>query len=498
MRAASGAGVIAETWKRLGKASRLALVAAAATAVAATAIAGWWLLRRDYQVLFADLSAQDSAAMTEELERQRIPYALREDGPDGATTILVDRKDVHATRLKLMSKDLPLRSAVGFELFNDSDFGMTEFAQRINYQRALQGELTRTILALSEVRDARVLLALPEQGLFKQARTKATASITLSLKRGRTLTAAQVAGIQRLVSAAVPGIAAADVTIVDQSGVALTRPASDAETSTGSTSLDLKRDTEQYLARKVDEVLERAFGRGQALAMVDVTLDMDRVQTTTEDVVPSTARAQTGVVVRERETVREVGSPLSSELAREPVPLGGSAQREVEYAVGRRVAQVVGQPGTIRRLNVATVVRRPLDASEEARIRNLVAAAAGVAFERGDTVVIHAMDGTGAPANPAVGTAPAPAAEETTKEKSGGGAAAWAEGAGARAPRAGTVALVAAGLVLLLWLAGRVVRGGVRAANGPAALSEAERSAALAQLQAWMRGEPRRAAGDGR
>ena len=123
-------------------------LAAGAGVIAAVAIAAVaWLLRTDYQVLFADLKPQDAAQMTAELDRQKITYRVSDDG----SAILVDAAVVHATRLKLMGKDMPLHGAAGFELFNNGDFGMTEFAQKINYQRALQGELTRTILALSEV-----------------------------------------------------------------------------------------------------------------------------------------------------------------------------------------------------------------------------------------------------------------------------------------------------------------------------------------------------------
>jgi flagellar M-ring protein FliF len=487
--------VIAEAWARIGKAGRIGIVAGAALLVIATSVTAWWLLRRDWQVLFAELTPQDTAAMTAELDRQRVPYTVREDGPDGSATILVDGADVHATRLKLMARDIPVRGAVGFELFNESDFGMTEFAQRINYQRALQGELTRTILSLAEVRDARVLLALPEQGLFKQARAKPTASVTLTLRRGRTLAAAQVAGIQRLVSAAVPGIAAADVTIVDQTGVALTRSAADGDGPGGSAPLDLKRETELYLSRKVESVLERAVGPGQAIAIVDVTLDMNRVQTTTEEVVPAPGSAQTGIVVRERETVREVGTPLATTASVEggAPPLGGSAQREVDYAVGRRVEQVAGQPGTIKRLNVAAVVKRTLDPRQEAQLRAVVAAAAGAVAERGDTVVIHAMDGAlldpgdlrrGAAAIES-GTGAGPADAELPPMKRG-------------TKGSSSLPVLATGLVLAALAAWFVLRRRAAAAAPPAPLPDATRKAALAQVQAWMRGDARRPAGEGR
>lgn len=476
-------------WQELGKGARVGLVAAVATLVGGTALAGYWLLRSDYQVLFADLTPQDAAAMSAELERQKIPFTVGETGEQGATTILVDRKDVYKTRMKLMGKDLPLHGAVGFELFNGSDFGATEFAQRINYQRALQGELTRTILSLEEVRDARVLLALPEQGLFKQARQKATASITLRLKQQQTLSPARVSGIQRLVASAVPGIAAQDVTIVDQSGVALTRSAAEAEQGAGTSHLDLKKDTENYLTRKASEVLDRTLGSGQALASVDVTLDMDRVQTTTEDVLAAPAtpgHQQTGVVVRERETLREGHSPLTTRASSEDgeATAGGSSQREVEYTVGRRVEQVIGQPGSIKSIQVVAIVKRPLDGAAQEQLRKVLAASVGAAVDRGDTVVVTSIEALAARRGVNQETVAPVSADGPAESVVSAAPSARARGQFPGAPK--TVALAIGGVLALAALAWWGGRRGRRSSAGPA-LSAAERQAALKQVQTWMR-----------
>lgn len=127
--------MIRDLWHNLSTIARTGLVAGAVCIAAAVALFGYWTLRTDYQVLFSDLTPQDSAAMVAELDRLKVPYQLGDQG----TSILVDRNQVYKTRIKLMGKDLPLHGAVGLELFNNSDFGMTEFAQKINYQRALQG-----------------------------------------------------------------------------------------------------------------------------------------------------------------------------------------------------------------------------------------------------------------------------------------------------------------------------------------------------------------------
>jgi flagellar M-ring protein FliF len=146
------------------------------------------VLRTEYQVLFGELDPADSATIVAELVGQLHALKL---GPD-ETSILVERSQVHATRLKLMGKGVNLRGGVGFEIFSNNDFGMTDFAQRINYQRALQGELTRTISALDEVRQVRVHLVLPESGLFRKSGVKPKAAVTLAMKHGRKIGAQQV------------------------------------------------------------------------------------------------------------------------------------------------------------------------------------------------------------------------------------------------------------------------------------------------------------------
>lgn len=476
-------------WEKLGGAARAGLVTGVLVIVAVTAVLGYWLLRTDYQVLFAELAPQDAAAMTAELDRLKTPYRLGEDG----TSILVDKDQVYKIRMKLMGKELPLRGAVGFELFNNSDFGMTEFAQKINYQRALQGEITRTILSLSQIKDVRVILVMPEQGLFKQATSKAKASITLTMKQSQTLRPEQVTGIQRLVSASVPGIGTQDVTILDQNGVALSRNgAGEADGEAGTGRLDLKKETENYLARKAGEVLERAFGPGLAMASVDVVLNAERAQITTEDLVVPPGRpghAPTGVVVRERETLRE-GAPLDTKAFDSAATArAGSSQREVEYAVGRRVEQIVSQPGSIKRLQAVAVVHRALDPAQQEQIRKLLAAAVGASFERGDTVVVHTLDAAG-PAGAAALAAP----EARALPFDASGAKARPAGSGLGDAKMEPViepwVAIAFLLVLVIMAAGLLLlarRRAVRAAGrGDAPLTEAQRQAALVKVQAWM------------
>jgi flagellar M-ring protein FliF len=476
-------------WQGLTLRARAGLIGGVVAILLATGGLAWWVFHTEYQTLFSDLKPQDAQAMTTELERLKIPYRLGDSG----TSILVDKATVHATRIKLMGKELPLQGAVGLELFNNTDFGMTEFAQKINYQRALQGELTRTIQSLSEVREVRVLLALPEQGLFKQATSKAKASITLMMRQGQALRPEQVIGVQRLVAAAVPGMATQDVTIVDGHGVALTRAeAGNGDAELNGARLELKRDTEAYLARKVAAVLDRSFGAGQALASVDVTLNMDQIRTTTEDVLPAATRSglqATGVVVREREVLRDGGAVADAKLTDTGGSRSGSAQRDVEYAVGRRVEQVVSQPGSIRRIQVVAVVRKALDVAQEEQLKKVIAAAVGASPDRGDAVVVQSLVGGAIQApDAAAAAAPSDASQAVIDERSDSSTRtslidhaplSWWQ-----LLAAGVLVAALTALLVRASRAGTAARG-TQARGTP--LSESERAAALRKVRDWMR-----------
>lgn len=469
-------------WEELGLGARWGLGLGVVAIVVATVVLGYWALHTEYEVLFSRLSAQDAASLTRELDQMKLPYRLGEDG----TTILVDRATVHQTRLKLMGKDLPLQGAVGFELFNNADFGMTEFAQKVNYQRALQGELTRTILSLAEVESARVHLAFPEEGLFKREQGRTKASITLTLREGRALRRDQVRGIQRLVAAAVQGVESKDVTIINSQGVALTSDGDDAASGVASSArVDVKREIEQYLAQKANAVLDKAFGPGQAMASVDATLDMNQVRTTTEDVIAPPAAAgegPVGIVLRERETVREsnrAGTPGGAEAS-----APGNTQREVDYQLGRRVEQVVSSPGAVSRLQVVAVLRSPLTPAQAEQVKQLLGSAVGAVKERGDVVVVHALEGLAASPSAAASTAAGTSDEgrsiSTAPRAVAPAAAAGEERGGIVRAIAGVLAGALVAGLLVAWALGR--RG--NAAREP--MTREEREASLAQVRAWL------------
>lgn len=193
---------------------QLALALVVGLGIGVLLLAIYWLNRPDYEVLFSDLRPADAATIIEELDRQSTPYRLAH----GGTTILTPAALTDRTRISVMSTDLPLKGTVGFELFNKSDLGLTEFAQRINYQRALQGELARTIMTISGIEHARVHLTLPKPSIFRDDQEPTKASVTLLTRHDTLLAPGAIAGIRRLVAASVSGLAIEDVVVIDHTG----------------------------------------------------------------------------------------------------------------------------------------------------------------------------------------------------------------------------------------------------------------------------------------
>lgn len=465
-----------EGWSTARKLSFGVAVAAILAVVLGLA---WWARVQPQAVLFSDLAERDAAVLAAELDKLKQPYSLSEDGH----AILVAADSVHRTRLALMGKQLPLHGAVGFELFNNADFGVSDFVQKINYQRALQGELTRTILAIDQVQDARVHLALPDPGLFRKDGPKAKASVSVSLKGSQALRGDQVAGIQRLIAASVPEVKADDVTVLDQHGVVLSRTGGE-EAGQIVGQLDARQSLEAHLSSKATRLLDQMFKPGDALVAVDVVLNHEQSRVTTEEVLAAQADRSTppaGVITRERTVSKEpVGDAGAS---------GQSAQvmtQETDYQTGKRVAQIVSQGGQIAHLNVAVVVRRHLAEAELARVRQLVASAVGLLPARGDAVTVHALSAPGATASvsaPAADdepheairpTSPAPRVESATARRSAASSAYLLAVLGA-------AALLSVGL---LWWRQRQRRRHLPQAPMP--LNEREREALLATLKHWL------------
>lgn len=372
--------MMTSAWSGRSGSQQVAIVVAVAVIATAILFGAYLLLRSSYQTLFTDLRPQDAATIVAELERQKIDYRLA----DGGATVLVPTPQVHTVRLKVMSKELPLKGAVGFELFNNADLGLTEFAQKVNYQRALQGELARTIMSLDEIESARVHLSMPETGLFRRNGAKARASIALMTKAGQELPPDAVRGIQRLVAAAVPELEAHEVTIINPRGAPMAAGANLGDVVTDR-KLELKIELERYYAKKLLQQIESIVGVGNASVSVDATLNFDQVRIT-QETSAGTARRVSAATARPAELL----------LASSDATLPGAADDRIRAMSGlegtRRIEQIVASPGNVKRLNIGVLVNGRLEPALTEQVRQLVIASAGLATERGDSVTVFSRD----------------------------------------------------------------------------------------------------------
>lgn len=250
-------------------------LAALVAGFCALVIGALWFafFRVDYKPLFTELRPADAATIVADLERKKISYRLEQ----GGTTVLVPAELVDGTRLSLMTDDLPLKGTVGFELFNKSDMGLTDFAQKINYQRALQGELERTIMTLDGVESARVHLSMGEERIFRDDRVPPKASVTVRMRRGASLDEDAAQGIQRLIAAAVPNLDMSGVVILDESGRVIGAPAHvEPQPGTASPETEERSAIEQYYKALIRQQLDHAYPQlGIAVAVAAGTSGVD-------------------------------------------------------------------------------------------------------------------------------------------------------------------------------------------------------------------------------
>jgi len=383
----------------------------------------------DYQVLFSNLSAEDASTVVEALRAARVPHRLADGGQ-----VLVPAAQVHEWRLKLASQGVPSGGAVGFEIFDKNSFGLTDFSQRLNFQRALQGELARTISQLKEVQQARVHLALPSPRVFSSQEKPPSASVVLRLKPGGALRADQVRGIVNLVSASVENLSPDRVTVIDATGRVL---ANGPERGVGMTGnhYDARGAVEQDVERRVQSLLDPIVGAGRSAVRVSALLNFDQIERTKEQFDPKPLpRSQTKST---ESTEGQTTQPPPPAPPPTPVPEGSKAapppppppptqtsstktQRDNEqttWEIARTVEKVVVAPGQTDRLSIAVLLdvptldgkRTPRSDEEIDRIKRLVASAAGVRTDRDELEVLQVpfdpnyADGT--PGKP--GTAPA-------------------------------------------------------------------------------------------
>lgn len=343
---------------------RFVILVALAGSIAGLVAVGLWTQQPDMQVLFSNLAPDDAGAIVDKLKGGKVPY----ETSGGGTTILVPAAQVHDLRLELAGQGLPHGGGVGFEIFDRSTLGMSEFVQKLNYRRALQGELARTIAQMPEVERARVHLAMPERRLFATEQDRARASVVLSLRSNQTLGKAQVQGIIHLVSSSVEGLQARDVTVVDGHGQLLSNSSTDDTAHLTGSQLEYQRTVEKDIESRIQSMLERIVGSNKAVVRVSSILDFRKVETTEERYDPN------GQVVRSEQRGQEKASGVNGVTGGVPgvesnVPPGSEADagqtsstsnqtknETVNYEISRTVSRIVEPIGTVKQLSVAVLV----------------------------------------------------------------------------------------------------------------------------------------------
>lgn len=376
---------VKEFWGSLSGSSKLGLIIGAIGVLSVVALGGYFAFRSDYQTVLTSASPEKLATVIREAERLKIPYRLTADGSE----VSVPKADVGKLRVGLVSVSGGGVGAVGFELFNNTDFSTTEFTQKINYQRALQGELARTISSIEGVASARVHLVMPESGFLRRQSVRPTAAVTVAMESGSQLSASQVHGIQKLVAASVADIKLDDIAVLDHEGIALTQSnRTGLSDSAGRNQLDAKKEIDSYMEAKLKRVLMNIDPQGQYGVSVDATLTQDDVKVTTEDLLPVDSTGlglkTSGVLVRERQTSKRDGIPAEASNGGAAGP--AATTKEAEYKVGRRVEQIATAPGAIERVSVAVVAKMNAGQAGEQNVRSIIASAIGANEQRGDTI----------------------------------------------------------------------------------------------------------------
>lgn len=380
----------------------------------------------DWRVLYANLPDKEGGTIVGQLAQMNVPYKYAEGG--GA--IMVPAERVHDIRLRLASQGLPKGSVSGFELMEANRFGMTQFQERLTFQRGLEGELTRSIQSLSSVQTARVHLALPNQNGFFREQQKPSASVLVSLHPGRTLDRAQLAGIVHLVASSVPEMAPSAVSVLDDTGKLLSQsPDANSNTIGDAQQLQYVQQIEQQYSRRILELLEPLMGRQNVKAQVTADVDFSQTDSTSESHKPNLANDQSAV--RSQQVMESSGSQptpptgvpgATSNQPPQPAqaPINGanpapqaagqaqaaatSNKREsiINYEVDKTVRTVRGSSGSVRRLSAAVVVNyqpvsdgpgkpavpKPMSEQQLEQMNALVREAIGYSKDRGDSVNI--------------------------------------------------------------------------------------------------------------
>ncbi|MDP2805385.1 MAG: flagellar basal-body MS-ring/collar protein FliF [Gallionellaceae bacterium] len=417
----------ARLWQEMSPQQLMGVGVAVAAAVALLVGLFMWGQTPDYRVLYSNLSDQDGGAIIESLQQQNIPYKFAEGG--GA--LLVPANLVHETRLRMASQGLPKGGTAGFEIMEAQKFGTSQFLEQVNYQRSLEGELSRSMQTLGAVQNARVHLAIPKPTVFVKEQQKPSASVVLALRPGRTLDPGQVNGIIHLVSSSIPNMPATSVTVLDQSGNLLSANREGADQTMDATQLKYVREIEQDYIKRIEAILIPIAGQQNVKAQVTASIDFSQVEQTAETYKPN-QRPNTAAVRSTQTMEAQNGNPnaggVPGALSNQPptaatAPItkpttaqGANAQAAAaaatnansstrkeatsNYEVDRTIQHTKLPVGSIRRMSVAVVMNnrnvtdpktgkvssKPYTDAEKAQMTSLVKDAMGFDPKRGDSL----------------------------------------------------------------------------------------------------------------
>lgn len=396
---------LGKLWNDLSPSQRVLAIAFVVLSVAVVGFATVIASKPRMSVLFSGLETEDAGAIVQKLDEEKVPYQLSGDG----RTIEVPANQSYDLRLKMATQGLPQGGTVGFEQFDKSNFGMTEFTERVTYQRALQGELTRTICQLAPVVSARVMIAIPEDKVYESEQTEPTASIFLKLRRGDPLTDEQVGGIVHLVSSAVEGLKPSSVTVVDSQGNVLSGLYAEGAAAGGMsmTQSKIKRQYETELAANLQSMLARIVGADKAVVRVSAELDFNQHRESSETYEPAGTTSQDepehGVLASQEMSNETYNGGSSTPPTTNPtvaVSTGDASGKKHEYELKRSTAEyhvskttqeTVAAPGKVSRLSVAVLVDQSVAGNKIATIRDAVTAAAGINPARKDQVTVQSV-----------------------------------------------------------------------------------------------------------
>lgn len=401
-----------DLFSRLSTGKKVLLGVGVALLATAAAVVGVVARHDPFTVLYTDLAPEDSQAVTKKLGELGVPYQLSDD----RSTVLVPQKRLHSSRMELAKEGLPGGDVVGFERFDGATFGMSSYVQRVQFVRALQGELTRSIQRIKGVKRARVHISIPPKKTFLEEQEPPKASVVVELERGKELAKAESRGIAHLVASAVEGLDVKQVTIVDTKGRFLHRPEDVGSDTISSTLLEMQRSIESEYEKRVVDLLVPVVGAGKVIAKVTAEIDSSRVNTMEESYDADRAVPQASMKTDESSSgsrPNPIGIPGSranlpgTEVQNPPIPMATTSSDKssanMSYAIPRKVQRTDKPSGGIKRITVAVLVDghyangagagtfTPRSEEELKRLRDLVATAVGFDSQRRDSITVSSL-----------------------------------------------------------------------------------------------------------